>query len=116
MSTSISLTDLQSALKAAQIRLKRAVQALAPKHKGGELEEFAAAQEALLEAEGALAAAQNEPPAVPIELPAQPDTAAPLPHLLRHDYRTLLAFFLRDAHPERDGTYVNIRHADHPSS
>jgi hypothetical protein len=53
MPTSVSVTNLQSALKAAQIRLERAVQALAPKHKGGELEEFAAAQEALLAAERA---------------------------------------------------------------
>src|SRR5712671_56892 len=79
MSTSNSLTDLQSALKAAQIRLKGAVQALAPKHKGGELEEFAAAHEALLEAERALAAAQNEPHAVPIEFPVQWDTGARFP-------------------------------------
>src|SRR5258707_851658 len=108
MSIIISVTDLQSALKAAQIRLKRAVQA-------GEIEEFAAAQEALLEAERALAAAQNEPHAVPIEFPVQWDTGAPLPYLLRNDYRTFLVFFLRDVDPEWDGTYVNIRHADDPS-
>lgn len=59
------------------MRLERAVEALAPEHKGGELEEFAAAQEALLEAERALAAAQNEPYAVPIEFPVQWDTGAP---------------------------------------
>jgi hypothetical protein len=94
MSASTSLTDLQSALKAAQIRLKCAVQALAPKHKGGELEEFAAAQEALLEAERALAAAQNEPHAVQIEFPVQWDKGAPLPYLLQNDYRTFLVFFL----------------------
>src|SRR5262245_22606379 len=115
MSTSISVTDFQSALKAAQTRLKRAVQALAPKHKGGELEEFTAAWEALLEAERALAAAQNEPHAVPIEFPVQWDTGAPLPYLLQNDYRTFLVFFLRDVDPEWDGTYVNIRHADNPS-
>jgi hypothetical protein len=96
-------------------RLERAVQALAPKHKGGELEEFAAAQEALLEAERALAAAQNEPHAVPIEFPVQWDTGAPLPYLLQNDYRTFLVFFLRDVDPEWDGTYVNIRHAYNPS-
>ncbi|MBR1127845.1 hypothetical protein [Bradyrhizobium iriomotense] len=115
MSKSISVTDLQSALNAAQIRLKRAVQALAPKHKGGELEEFAAAQEALLEAERALAAAQNEPHAIPIEFPVQWDTGAPLPYLLQNDYRAFLVFFLRDADPGWDRTYVNIRHADDAS-
>jgi hypothetical protein len=44
------------------------VQALASKHRGGELDEFAAAQ-ALLTAERALAAARSEPHAVPIEFP-----------------------------------------------
>src|SRR5690348_16951769 len=112
MSIKVSITDLQTALKAAQIRLKRAVQALARKHKGGELEEFTAAQEALLETERALAAAQNEPHAVPIEFPVQWDTGAPLPYLLRNDHRTFLVFFLRDADPAWDGTYVNVRHAD----
>jgi hypothetical protein len=115
MSTSVSLTDLQGALKAAQIRLESALQALALKHKGGELEEFAAAQEVLLEAERALAAAQNEPHAVPIEFPVQWDTGAPLPYLLQNDYRTFLVFFLHDVDPEWDGTYVSIRRADNPS-
>jgi hypothetical protein len=115
MSKSISVTELKSALESAQMRLKRAVQALAPKHKGGELKEFAAAQETLLEAERALAAAQNEPHAVPIEFPVQLDTGAPLPYLLQNDYRTFLVFFLRDVDPEWDGTYVNIRRADNPS-
>jgi predicted dithiol-disulfide oxidoreductase (DUF899 family) len=79
MSTSVSFTDLQSALAAAQTRLKRAVQALALKHKGGERDEYVAAKEALLAAERALAAARNEPHAVPIEFPVQWDTGAPLP-------------------------------------
>jgi hypothetical protein len=114
MSTSVSLTDLQIALKAAQTRRNRAAQALAPKHKGGELEEFAAAQEALLEAERALAAAQDEPHAVPIAFPVQWDTGAPLPYLLQNDNRTFLVFSLRDGDPEWDGTYVNIRDADDP--
>lgn len=115
MSKSISVTDLKSALGAAQMRLKLAVQALAPKHKGGEFQEFSAAQEALLDAERALAAAQNETHAVPIEFPVQWDTGAPLPYLLQNDYRTFLVFFLRDVDPEWDGTYVNIRRTDDPN-
>src|ERR1700761_3875870 len=95
MSIILSIGDLQSALDAAQMRLKRAVQALAPKHKGGEFEELASAQEALLEAERALAAAQNEPHAVPIEFPVQWDVGAPIPYLLQDDIRTFLVFFLR---------------------
>jgi hypothetical protein len=104
MSTSVSVTDLQSELAAAQARLKRAGQALASKHKGGERDEFVAAQAALLDAERALAAAQNEPHAVPIEFPVRWDTGAPLPHLLQNDYRTFLVFFLPDDGP--DGTYA----------
>jgi len=115
MSTRASVTELQSALAAAQTRLKLAVQALAPKHKGGELDEFVAAEEALLAEERALAAAQNEPHAVPIEFPVQWDPGAPLPYLLQSDYRTFLVFLLRDVDPEWDGTYVNIRRADDPS-
>jgi hypothetical protein len=115
MSTSASVTDLQSALAAAQTRLKRVVQALAPKHKGGELDEFVAAEEALLAAERALAAAQNEPHAVPIEFPVQWDTGAPLPYLLTSDNRTFLVFLLREVDPEWDGTYVNIRRAHNPN-
>jgi hypothetical protein len=97
---------------AARTRLERATKALAPRHKGGELEEFAAAQEALLEAERALAAAQNEPHAVPIEFPVQWDTGAPLPYLLQNDYRTFLVFFVRHDDPEWNGTYVKVRLAD----
>src|SRR5882672_12530661 len=115
MSVGVSVADLQRALSAAQMRLKRAVQALAPKHTGGEPEEFAAAQDALLVAERALAAAKNEPHAVPIEFPVQWDTGAPLPYLLQNDDRTFLVFFLPDVDPGWDGTYVRIRHPDSPS-
>lgn len=115
MATEASETDLQSVLGAAQARLKRAVQALAPRHKGGELDELAAAQEAVLEAERALAAARNEPHAVPIEFPVQWDIGAPLPFLLQNDYRTFLVFVLREVDPGWDGTYVRIRSADDPN-
>ena len=114
MSKSVSVAELQSALSAAQLRLKRAVQALAPKHKGGEREEFAAAREALLAAERALASAKNEPHAVPIEFPVPWDIGAPLPYLLQNDYRTFLVFFLPDVDPGWDGTYVRLRHPDSP--
>jgi hypothetical protein len=112
MSASVSLTHLQAALAAAQMRLERTAQALASK--GLELDEFVAAQDALLVAERALAAAQNEPHAVPIEFPVQWDIGAPLPYLLQNDCRTFLVFFLRDVDPEWDGTCVSIRRADSP--
>jgi hypothetical protein len=111
MSTSVSISDLQEALAAARQRLewwneRRAV---------AEWDERRAAREALLAAERALAAAQNEPHAVPIEFPVQWDFGAPLPHLLTNDCRTFLVFFLRDIDPEWDGTYINVRHADSES-
>lgn len=114
MSTSVSVTDLQNVLTAAQKRLERAVRALAPKHKGGEYEEHAAAQDALLDAERALAAAQGEPHAIPIDFPVQWDTGAPLPYLLQNDDRTFVVFFLSDVDPEWDGTYVNVRDPGDP--
>jgi hypothetical protein len=114
MSTRVSIPELQCALAAAQMRFERATRARAPKHKGGELEEFAEAHEAVLAAERALAAAQNEPYAVPIAFPVQWDTGAPLPYLLQNDYRTFLVFFLRDVDPAWDGTYVGVRRAGSP--
>jgi hypothetical protein len=106
----------QSTLAAAQMRLERATHALAIKQKSGEpVEWIAATYEAVLAAERDLAAAQNEPHAVPIEFPVQWDIGAPLPYLLRNDDRTFLVFFLRDIDSDWDGTYVNIRRADDPN-
>jgi len=107
--------DLETALVDAQRRLERATKARAPKHKGGEVEEYLTAHNALLVAERELAAAKDEPYAVPINFPVQWDTGAPLPYLLQSDYRTFLVFFLRDTDPDWDGSYVNIRYSDSPS-
>jgi len=99
---------LLKALVSAQDRLSRAIKALAPKHKGGEMEEYLAAHSALLEAERALASKRGEPHAVPIEFPVLWDTGAPLPHVLMNDYKTLLLFILNEPDPAWDGTYVNV--------
>lgn len=105
------ILSLRVALEGARKRREAAARALAPKHKGGEWEEFHAAFEAEFVAERALAAAQNEPHAVPVELPVLWDTGAPLPHLLQNDYRAFLIFFVRETDPKWDGSYVTIRHA-----
>ncbi len=76
---------------------------------------MAAAREAVLEAERALAASRNEPHAVPLEFPVQWDTGAPLPFLLQNDYRTFLVFAQRDVAPRRDGTSPRSRNADDPN-
>ena len=79
------------------------------------MEEFAAARESVLAAERALAAAQNETHAVPIEFPVRWDTGAPLPYLLLSDYRTFLVFLLAEADPPLDGSYVKIRSVNDPN-
>ena len=103
------IPELETALREARERALRAVKALAPKHRGGEVEEFRAAREEVLQAERSLAAAKGEPYAVPVEFPVSWDTGAPLPYLLRNDYRTFLTFFVRDIDPNWDGSYVAVR-------
>ena len=105
----MGIVDLETALREARERQSRAMAALASKHRGGEMEEFRAAREAVLQAERNLAAVKGEEYAVPVEFPVCWDTGAPLPYLLQNDYRTFLAFFLRDVDPNWDGTYVTVR-------
>jgi hypothetical protein len=109
----VGIDDLESALRQAKARQSKAIAALAPKHRAGEVEEFNAARTAVLQAERNLAAAKGEEYAVPIEFPVRWDTGAPLPYLLQNDYRTFLALFLHTVDPNWDGTYVNVRN---PSS
>jgi hypothetical protein len=104
----VSERELRIALDAANARLRRAVEALAPKHKGGEMAEYRAAHEAVLVAERGLAAALGEPYAVPLEFSAQWDIGAPLPYLLQNDYKTFLLFLLADTQPWYDGSFVTI--------
>jgi hypothetical protein len=106
----VGVVDLETALCEAQARQSRAFAALAPKHRGGEMEEFYAACNAVLQAERDLAAAKGEEYAVPVEFPVRWSTGAPLPCLLQSDYRTFLSFFLQeDRNPNWDGTHVCVR-------
>ena len=90
------------------MRRARAIDALAPKHEGGELAEYEAAHQAVLAAERALAGARGEPYAVPLEFPVRWDTGAPLPHLLQNDIKTFLVFLLADTLPNWDGSFVAV--------
>jgi hypothetical protein len=110
----VTLTDLEIVLRDARERQRRAIEALAPKHRGGEVEEFESAHAAVRDAERALAAAKGEQYVVEIPFPVKWDTGAPLPHLLQSDDRTFLMFRLRNIDPNWDGTYVHVRHAGSP--
>jgi hypothetical protein len=100
--------NIEDQLTQANRRLKAAVAALAPKHKGGEMEEFRAAHGEVLRLERALAESRNEPYAVPCDFPVNWDVGAPLPFLLRNDYRTFLTFYVRTQDRNWDGTYVKV--------
>ena len=91
------IAGLRARLAAAEERCRRAAQALAPKHQGGEWEEMLAANAALLHAERELAAALGEPYAVPLEeFPVWWDVGAPLPELVATDYSALLSFCIAE--------------------
>ncbi len=104
----MSERTLRAALEAANARLERATKVLAPKHKGGELEEYDAAHEAVLVAERALAAARGEPYAVPLEFAVQWDIGAPLPHVLQSDNKTFLIFLLAATSANWDGSFATV--------
>lgn len=112
----MTLAELETTLQEARERQRRAIKALAPKHKGGEDDEFRAATAAVLDAERALAAAKGEQYAVEISFPVSWDVGAPLPHLLQSDCRIFLVFFLREIDPHWDGTCVNVRDPGGPDT
>jgi hypothetical protein len=100
---------LEERLAAAKARRDAAAKALAPRHKGGEWEEFRAAQQAVLVAERELAASRKEEHAVPLDFPVQWSTGAPLPHLLVNDQRALLIFLVHTPDPSWDGSYATMK-------
>jgi hypothetical protein len=100
-------SELEVALSEAKERQKKAIKALSAKRKGGEMEEFHAATEALLQTERALAAAKGEEYAIEIDMPAW-DIGAPLPHLFQTDNRTFLIFILRDADTNSEVTSEDV--------
>ena len=99
---------IEKELNDAKARLKAAAAALAPKHKGGEMEAFRAAHGEVLRLERLLADARNEPHAIPCDFPVEWDVGAPLPFLLCNDYRTFLTFYVRQPHPSWDGTWAKV--------
>lgn len=100
------LQQIEQRLKAAQERLAQAAAAMAPRHKGGEWEEYWAAHGEMLGLERELEAAKGEEYAEPLDFPAIWDTGTPLPHLFVNDCRALLVFRLSNPDPEWDGRSV----------
>lgn len=101
--------DLDHRLTIARERLGRAIAAMAPKHKGGEWEEYRAAEQEVLGLERKLAAAKGDEYAETLEFPARWDVGAPMPHFMKNDHRALLAFLLSEPDPNWDGTYVTVK-------
>ncbi len=106
MSENLRAIELQ--LAEAHVRLKAASSALAPKHQGGEWEEYHAANGEVLRLERELAESGNEPYAVPCDFPVKWDMGAPLPFLLCNDYSAFLTFYVSEPDPDWDGSYVNV--------
>lgn len=110
------MVDMHQQLERAQEKLHKALQALAPKHVGGEVEEYEAAHQEVLRLERSIAAARGEEYAETIPVPVKWDTGAPLPQLLRNEHRTLLAFLLSEPDPDWDGTYVTVQDPGSPTA
>lgn len=108
--------NLESMLEEAEARLQRAVDALRPRHRGVEVEEFKQAQEAVLAIQRDRAAARGEPYAVPVAFPVEWDSGAPLPVMLVSDQKTLLLFRVRVPNPAWDGSYATPVSLDDPES
>lgn len=100
---------LEIQLAAANSRLQAAAAALAPRHKGGEWEEYRSAHHEVLKLERLLAAAQGEEYAEACDFPLKWDIGAPMPHLIVNDQRAMLAFLLSEPDPHWDGSYVTIK-------
>lgn len=108
----MSIPHLEAALREAQERVAKTME-IDPKSKMVRVmsfDELKAARDAVLQAERNLAAARNEPYAVPIDFPVHWDVGAPLPYLLQNDYQTFLTFFVRDIDPAWDGSYTSVRY------
>lgn len=102
------MDSLRERLADAKRRCEAAAVALRGKHKGGEHAQYRAAHAELLDAERALADAEGEEHAVPVDIQVQWDVGAPLPQLLVNDLRCFLIFRIKRHDPEWDGSYVTV--------
>lgn len=105
----MTIPELEAALERAREHQQKFVEEGTVK---GSLKELIAANEAVLRAERALAAAKGEEYASPLELPVRWNTGAPSPHLLQSDYRTFLFFLLSDDESDGNQEYLQISPSD----
>jgi hypothetical protein len=101
--------EMEQRLIHARQRLDAAIRALSGVHKGGEVEECRAADEALLLLEREAMESIKKEHAVPLNFPVQWDTGAPLPFVISSEQRTFLSFYLATPDSNPNGTYVNIK-------
>ena len=99
---------LERRLEDARARVRRAVDALRPRHRGGEMEEFRAAVDAQHEAERALALARREPAAMALPWEPRWDAGVPAPHVLSSGRRTLLLYRVHEPDPAWDGSSARM--------
>ena len=104
----MTIDDLKKRLATARQRLERAMQALRATWRGGEEADYWAAEGAVLKLERELAAARGEEHAVPLDFPLRWDVGCPRPHLVCNDYKTLLAFIIREPRRAVDGRSVEV--------
>jgi hypothetical protein len=76
--------------------------------RGGNRAGLASAQREVLAAERALAASRGLEYAVPLEGLPPADDGAPLPHMMAAGGRVILAYYVSEPGPQRDGTYVGV--------
>jgi len=98
----MTIPELEEALRKAQEQAHAALTRLPPA-------EYVAVHRRVLDAERALARAKGEPHAVPVDFPARWSPGAPMPHMLRSDYRTFLVFLVQDVPDWNDPSTLEHR-------
>ena len=106
--TSADTNALEAALAEARTRLARALEALRPKHRGGEMEEWIGANAEVKRLERELGAANGDEVAIPYPWEPAWDAGAPMPHVLATNGRVFLVYYVRTPDPDWDGTYVDV--------
>ena len=105
--------EIDNKLAEAQERLKAAMNALAPKHKGEEWEEFEVASADVLTIERELAYAKGEEYADISDFPIKWDIGAPMPHIVANEHQRFLMLMSQSrigtAHTLRSKTLPLLR-------